>query len=326
MNEKMIFLISLIAAAQQKIQSSQIYTKKFLSAGNKYLSPTETIRIDDMLDHFVVAGIVGRKDVLPLLKKDGFKKTEFEPDIIGGTYPYSASDIINLRAGIPTYTTDGKEITSEKALEVKYAKLSGAAIYNRIERQCVDAYLKGTYTDKDGEVHNVGTTGVGTTFALVDKVVSDEVLKKITAYIKTNKIVPKVEAGITIFNAIKNEARSSETNINKVDFTYEGETAVLTIAGKRVEMLIDGIGTDGINIDTANMLILSDPNTLAVGHGCLTWGDVKTNETKLAKAELIAGELKVEETTGQKGLWAKSAPMPVVLNKDKFLRFKCTWA
>jgi hypothetical protein len=323
MNEKMIFLISLIAAAQQRIQGSQIYTKKFLASGNKFLSNTETIRVDELLDHFVIAGVVGRQDVLPLLSKDGFQKTEFEPDIVGGQYPYSASDVLNLRAGVPTYTTDGKEIDSVAALEVKYAKMSAAAIYNRIERQCADAYLKGTYTDKAGKTHNVGVT-TSTTLALADKVVSDEILSKVTAFIKKHGVSPKIEAGITVFNAIKNEARSSENNINGVSFSYNGDTATLTVAGKQVELLMDAIGTDGNTIDTSAMLILSVPNSLGIGYGCLTWGDVKANETRIAKAEVVAGELSVEATSGQKGLWAKSAPMPVVLNQKKFNRYNCT--
>ncbi|WP_319201935.1 hypothetical protein [uncultured Ilyobacter sp.] len=323
MNEKMIYLIALINEAQQRIQGPKIYTNKFLASGNKFLSNTETIRIDELLDHFVVAGIVGRSDVLPLLEKDGFQKTEFEPDIVGGTYPYSASDVLNLRAGVPTYTTDGKEINSVAALEVKYSKMAAAAIYNRVERQCADAYLKGTYTDKNGTVHNVGVTS-STTLSLTDKVVSDEILKKVTTFIKKYGVSPKIEAGINVFNAIKNEARNSENNINGVSFAYNGDSATLTVAGKQIELLIDAIGTDGNTIDTSSMLILSDKETLGVGYGCLTWGDVTSNETKIARAELIAGELSVETTTGQKGLWAKSAPMPVVLNHDKFIKYNCT--
>lgn len=323
MNKKMIYLIALISAAQQQLTAPQIYSKKFLASGNKFLSNTERIRVDDLLDHFVVAGIVGRTDVLPLLEKDGFQKTELEPDIVGGTYPYSATDLITLQAGIPTYTTDGKEIKSEEALEVKYTKMASSSIYNRVERQCADAYLKGTYTDKDGTVHNVGVTSA-TSLTLTDKVVSDEILKKVTAFIKKYGISPKIEAGANVFNAIKNEARVSENNVNGVSFAYDGLTATLTIAGKKVEMLIDAIGTDGNSIDTGNMLILSDPNTLGVGYGCLTYGDVNSNASKLVRAEVVAGELRVEETTGQKGIWAKSAPMPVVLNKNKFQRYNCT--
>jgi hypothetical protein len=323
MNEKMIHLIALINAAKQRIQVPQVYSNKFMAAGNKFLSNTEAIRVDEMLDHFVVAGIVGREDILPLLEKDGFRSIEFTPDIVGGTFAYSASDLTNIKAGVPTYTTDGKEIDSIAAMEAKYARIASASVINRIERQCADAYLKGTYTDKSGTTHNVGVTSA-TTLAFADKVASDMVLAKITAYNKKYGVSPKVEAGVMLFNAIKNEALNAATNINGVSFTFVGDVPTLTVAGKKIEMLLDATGTDGNNIDTSTMLIMSDPATLAVGYGCLVWGDVKSNESKIARAELVAGELRVEETTGQKGIWAKSAPMPIVVNVNKFSRYNCT--
>lgn len=323
MNEKMIHLIALINAAKQRIQIPQVYSKKFMAAGNKFLSNTEAIRVDEMLDHFVIAGIVGREDILPLLGKDGFKSIEFTPDIVGGTFAYSASDLTNIKAGVPTYTTDGKEIDSVAAMETKYARIASASVSNRIERQCADAYLKGTYTDKDGTVHNVGVTS-GTTLAFSNKVASDVILDKITKYIKKYGVSPKVEAGVTLFNNIKNEALNASQNINGVSFSFQGDTASLSVAGKKIEMLMDAVGTDGNNIDTSTMLVLSDPTTLAVGYGCLVWGDIKSNESKIARSELVAGELRVEETTGQKGIWAKSAPMPIVVNTNKFNRYNCT--
>jgi hypothetical protein len=72
------------------------------------------------------------------------------------------------------------------------------------------------------------------------------------------------------------------------------------------------------------MIILSDPKTLAVGYGCLVYGDVKTNESKVIKAEKIAGETTVEATSGSKGIWAKSAPMPVLASIKKYVRYVAT--
>jgi hypothetical protein len=319
----MIHIVALINEATQRIKVTTIYTKKFMAPRNKYLSNTEKIRIDEMNDHFISAGIVGRDQVLPILNKDGFKTAEMEPDIIGGQFPYSAGDLTNIKAGVPTYTTDGKEIGSEAAMEAKYAKMAAASIINRLERQCADAYLKGTYTDKDGTTYNVGVTS-GTTLSFTDKVASDEVIKKVVAFRKKYVVTPKVEAGINLFNAIKNEAKDAATNINGVSFQIGVEELTLSIGSLKIVLLEDATGTDGNNIDTSSMLILSDPNTLAVGYGCLVYGDTASNASILARAEKVAGELKVEEMTGGKGLWAKSAPMPVLANTSKFNRYSCT--
>lgn len=320
MNERMIYLAALIIAAQTHVP--QIYSQKFRAAGNTYLSPTEKIRVDELADHFVVAGIVGRNEVLPILGKDGFSKLEFEPDVIGGQFAFSASDIIQLQAGVPTYTKDGTVLETVQALEAKYAKMAKAAIENKFERQCADVYLKGSYTSKDGEVIYPGTKD-NAAITLKGKVVSDELIKIALTYKTKNGTMPKIELGMSVFNALKNEANNSQQNINGVKFNF-GDTPTLTIGDVKIEMLEDAKGSDGKIIDTTKMIILSNPSTLAIGYGCLQYGDIKTNESKIVKSELAAGELRVEETTGQKGLWAKSAPMPVVLATSKFVRYAAT--
>ena len=89
MDKRMIYLINLIAEMAKKLTIPKNYSSKFTASGNEYLSPTERIRIEDMNDFFVTAGIVGRTEILPILGKDGYEVIEFEPDIIGGQYPYS---------------------------------------------------------------------------------------------------------------------------------------------------------------------------------------------------------------------------------------------
>ena len=70
MNKRMIYLISLIAEMSQKLNIPKRYSKKFINSGNEYLSPTEKIRIEDLTDHFVTAGIVEQKFYLFLVKMD----------------------------------------------------------------------------------------------------------------------------------------------------------------------------------------------------------------------------------------------------------------
>ena len=318
MNKRMIYLISLIAEMSQKLNIPKRYSKKFINSGNEYLSPTEKIRIEDLTDHFVTAGIVGRTEVLPILGKDGYRVIEFEPDIIGGQFPYSASDLIQIKAGVPMYTKTGAEIPTIKQMEAKYSRLIAAAIDNRFEKQCAEVYLKGTYTDKNKKAHEVGVKADkplswtnGTT------VFVDEVLKLALAYQTKHGMWPEIEVGENIFNAIKNESNDTRQNINKVEFRVDGSEPYLMIGTQKVEL-------DDKEIDTKNLIILSNVNNLAVGYGCLTYGDVAKNESVLVRSKVIAGDTKVEETTGSKGLWGKSAPMPLVLSTTKFERYKVT--
>lgn len=325
MNKRMIYLISLIAEMSQKLNIPKRYSKKFINSGNEYLSPTEKIRIEDLTDHFVTAGIVGRTEVLPILGKDGYRVIEFEPDIIGGQFPYSASDLIQIKAGVPMYTKTGAEIPTIKQMEAKYSRLIAAAIDNRFEKQCAEVYLKGTYTDKNKKAHEVGVKADkplswtnGTT------VFVDEVLKLALAYQTKHGMWPEIEVGENIFNAIKNEANDTRQNINKVEFRVDGNEPYLMIGTQKVELLVNAKGTDDKEIDTKNLIILSNVNNLAVGYGCFTYGDVAKNESVLVRSKVIAGDTKVEETTGSKGLWGKSAPMPLVLSTAKFERYKVT--
>lgn len=321
MDKRMIYLINLIAEMAKKLNIPKTYSSKFIASGNEYLSPTEKIRIEDMNDFFVTAGIVGRTDILPVIGKDGYEVIEFEPDIIGGQYFYSPTDLITVQAGVPTLTKTGSEISSIEQLEAKAARIIAASIENRFERQCAQVYLKGTYTDKDGKVLNVGTTGEESKTWATKSKYSDELLKLCLDYQTKYGEFPKVEVGLTVFNALKNEANDTRQNINNVRFVF-GATPYLEVSGQKIDLLVDAKGVDNVLIDTKDLVILSTTSNLAVGYGCLQYGDVKSNASKLVKAKTVAGDLRVESMTGSSGLWGKSAPMPLILSTNKFKRYK----
>lgn len=323
MDKRMIYLISLIAELSKKIDIPKTYSTKFLNSGNKYLSPTEIIRIEDLTDYFVTAGIVGRSEILPIIDKDGFRITEFEPDIIGAQALYSASDIIQLQAGVPMITSTGAEIPTIKQMENKYSRILASAVGNKFERMCAEVYLKGTYLDKNGKKLNVGVIDDKTLQFNSKTIYSDEILKLLLNFHTKYGIFPQIEVGETIFTALKNEANNTRQNINGVKFVF-GEKPYLELGQKKIDLLTNAKDSTGAVIETKDLIILSDPKNLAVGYGCLMYGEIKSNESKLVRAEIIAGDTRVDETTGSKGLWAKSAPMPILLSTDRFERYKVT--
>ena len=324
MNKRMIYLISLIAEMGQKLTIPQIYSKKFESSGNEYLSPTEKIRIEDMTDFFVTAGIVGRTEVLPIIGKDGGRAIELEPDVIGGQYPYSASDLIEVKAGVPTFTQTGSEIPSIEQLEAKGARIIAAALRNKFEKQCVDVFFKGTYKDKDGKVLEVGTKSDKTLNWNGKTKIADEIFALALEYQTKHQEFPKIEVGSTIFNALKNEALVVNQNLNGVRFIYGENPYIELNGGLRIDLLVGAKGTDDKLVDPKDLMVFYSLKTLAVGYGCLMYGDVKSNTSHLVKAKTISGDLRVEEMTGSAGLWGKSAPMPLILSVDKFRRYKVT--
>ena len=327
MNEemkRMIYLINLIAEMSKKVTISEYYYSKFVNSGNEYLSPTEKIRIEDMNDFFVTAGIVGRNDILPIIGKDGSNIIEFEPDIIGSQYIYQPSDLIAAQAGVPAITTTGQEIKPIEQLEAKAARFLGAALKNRAIKQCNQAYLKGTYTDKNNKVFNVGVTDETELQWNSKTKYSDEILKVIMEYHTKVGVFPEVEVGLTVFNALKNEANDTRQNINNVKFVH-GESPYLEMGeGLKINLLLDAKGVDDALIETKDLIILSQRSNLAVGYGCLQYGDVKTNQSKLIRAKTIAGDLRVEAMTGSTGMWNKSAPMPCLLSLSRYKRYKVT--
>lgn len=323
MDKKMIYLINLIAEMAKKIEIPQTYSNKFRASNNEYLSPTEKIRIDDLVDHYVTAGLVGRDEILPILRNGQFAITEFEPDIIGGQFPYQAIDLLQLSAGIPMITTTGKEIPTIKQLEAKYSRMIAAAINNTFERQCAQAYLKGTYIDKMGEELEVGVKN-DTPLSWNSKTkVADELLKLMVGYNTKHGVWPSVEVGETIFNLLKNEANDTRQNINGVRFFFS-ENPYIEIGGKRIDLLVNAKDSKGATIETKDLMIFNTPSNLGIGYGCLSYGIVATNESKLVRAKLIAGETRVDETSGSKGLWGKSAPIPIILSTKKYIRYKVT--
>lgn len=319
MNKTMIMIIALISAA--KYNYPQPYLNKFTASNNYYESITEKIRLDDLYSHFTEAGVVNRNDELPIIKVNGFDKLEVEPPIVGGEIPYSASDLLVLAAGVPEYTTDGKMLTSEEALKKKYSTILKAAIENRKEVMAGDIFLTGKTLGPHGEEIDMGLEEEKS-LTLTGKNVTDEITAMISEYYTKHSIIPTVDVGINIFNKIKNEALNAKQNINKV--TVHGNPADPTNMFLTInDNMRIGLLSRHKKIDPANKIIMSNPFVMGLAFAGLTYGNTKTNNVEVVKARLLANETRVSDQ-GYKGLWAKSAPLPLVINVKQFERYNVT--
>jgi hypothetical protein len=321
MTKEMIVIIAMINAAKYEI--AQNYFKKF--GANKYQSITSKIRVDDMASYFVTAGIVGRMDELPEIKVNGFGTLEVEPDIVGGTTPYTPTDLLEIKAGIPTYI-NGKTIPASDRVKAKHVKILNSAIENRKEKMAAEIFLNGSTYDKGGKLVSFGLNAVDA-LNFTDKVASDLIEDLIIKYQSKYGVIPTVEVGRDVFNKIKNEARDVRQNINNVSVLANPSNPsemALTINGRKITLLMDAINTKGVAIDASKRIALYDPNRLATAFAGLSYGDIKSNETNVVATELLAGETRVNETIGSKGLWAKSAPLPVIVDVKTFLRYDAT--
>lgn len=319
MNKTMIMIIALVSAA--KYSYPQPYLNKFIGNNNYYDAITEKIRLDDLYTHFIEAGIVNRNDELPIIKVNGFDKLEVEPPIVGGEIPYSASDLLALGAGVPEYTADGQILTAEDTLKKKYSTILKASIENRKEVMAGDIFLTGKTIGPHGEEIDMGLEKEKS-LILTGKNVTDEISSLISNYYIKHAIAPTIDVGINIFNKIKSEALNAKQNVNKV--VIHGNPADPSNMYLTVNDIKIGLLSRHKKIDPANKIVLYNPLVMGLAFAGLTYGDIKTNETKVVKARLLASETRVTEQNGSKGLWAKSAPLPLVINIKQFERYNVT--
>ncbi|MCJ8342475.1 MAG: hypothetical protein MJH09_06450 [Cetobacterium sp.] len=319
MNKTMIMIIALVSAA--KYSYPQPYLNKFIGNNNYYDAITEKIRLDDLYTHFIEAGIVNRNDELPIIKVNGFDKLEVEPPIVGGEIPYSASDLLALGAGVPEYTIDGQILTAEDTLKKKYSTILKASIENRKEVMAGDIFLTGKTIGPHGEEIDMGLEKEKS-LTLTGKNVTDEISSLISNYYIKHAIAPTIDVGINIFNKIKSEALNAKQNVNKV--VIHGNPADPSNMYLTVNDIKIGLLSRHKKIDPANKIVLYNPLVMGLAFAGLTYGDIKTNETKVVKARLLANETRVTEQNGSKGLWAKSAPLPLVINIKQFERYNVT--
>lgn len=319
MNKTMIMIIALVSAA--KYSYPQPYLNKFIGNNNYYDAITEKIRLDDLYTHFIEAGVVNRNDELPIIKVNGFDKLEVEPPIVGGEIPYSASDLLALGAGVPEYTADGQILTAEDTLKKKYSTILKASIENRKEVMAGDIFLTGKTIGPHGEEIDMGLENEKS-LILTGKNVTDEISSLISNYYIKHAIAPTIDVGINIFNKIKSEALNAKQNVNKV--VIHGNPADPSNMYLTVNDIKIGLLSRHKKIDPANKIVLYNPLVMGLAFAGLTYGDIKTNETKVVKARLLASETRVTEQNGSKGLWAKSAPLPLVINIKQFERYNVT--
>lgn len=323
MNKTMITIIALINAAKYNLP--QPYHNKFIISNNYFDAITSKIRLDDLYSHFVEAGVVERGDKLPVIKVNGFDKLEIEPPIVGGTFNYSSEDLIGLQAGIPEYTQNGSELTAEESLKKKYTAIAKASIENRKERMAADIFLTGKTSGPKGEEIDMGLNEVKT-LVLTGKNVTDEIMNLISDYFTKHSVTPTVEVGIEIFNKIKNEAKDVKQNLNKISVfgnPADLSSMYLTINEFKIGLLTKHKSGETL-IDPKNRITLYNPVSMGVAYAGLTYGDIKTNSTKVIKSRLLANETIVDDVDGSKGIWAKSAPLPLVINVKQFERYDIT--
>lgn len=323
MNKTMIQIIALIAAA--KFSLPQPYLNKFVINNNYFDAITSKIRLDDLYSHFVEAGVVNRGDKLPVIKVNGFDKLEIEPPIVGGTFNYSSDDLIALQAGISEYTINGSELTAEESLKKKYTTIAKASIENRKERMAADIFLTGKTRGPNNEEIDMGLEEIKT-LNLTGKNVTDELMNLMSDYFTKHSVTPAVDVGIDIFNKIKEETKNIKQNLNKIA-VYGNPSDLgsmyLTINEFKIGLLTKHKSDDTL-INPKNRVVLYNNLSMGVAFAGLTYGDIKTNSTKVIKSRLLADETRVDEIDGSKGLWAKSAPLPLVINVKQFERYNVT--
>lgn len=316
---RMIFLTALIGKAERKLKKTPFFTTLFEEAGNEIVSPTTTIALDNFEDYFVDAGIARKGETLKIMGQDGMRRDIVTPDDVGGTYEYTAEDLLRIEAG-QTQFVNGKQVDAQKNFDMTTTDKGGAAIDNKKETLCAEVFMKGKYVGADGVLEIGQKTDLTKSIAYGSVL---ETLEEMQLEFETDKtIVPNVVVGGTIFAEIKRELRAMNTNISGATFDFKGFSAIKNGNVTYIQMP-KFKGSDGQLFDTSLYVGFYDPQILAMGFASIMYGDQNSSKPKLATGKLLAYDEPVT-SRGTGGITCASSPLPYIALKNRFERYKIT--
>lgn len=325
MNEKMIYLTALFFATRINVVNN--YRNKF-DKGEKVSTIAQTVQLDWLRSFYQSVGLITRSEQFTRVSKDGFLSATVTPDLIAPRVDYGMEDLLRIQAGTGKTMVNGTMISTVEAIEAKLVKQLKAIVSNTEEALATDIFLNGKFTDATGsevtmDIPAIQTLNIPTGESAVDKL--DDI---IIAYQNKHGIIPAVAIGRDLYRRIRQEGKGTNQNLSNVSFRnieMDGvQKQMLFVDERMIEILVDSKGLDGEVIDTSRRVTLYDPLRLSMVYAGLSYGDVATNTTRVEEAEVIVSETVVTPENGNKGLFAQSAPLPMIVDNNTFIRYDYT--
>ncbi len=312
-------LTALFAVVEPKVQTH--YLGRFQNANPEYMSDNETILLKDLNDYLVEANIIERGSEIPFIKVNGVESMAITPDIVAAAY--ELKPIMN--GGTVTFI-GGQQVDPQKYQEDRLLLKLKNAILKTKEKMAANAFLQGKYIQAN--------TQTEIDFKFNNPIVKDA--KKIDNWVtfffdiiddyeKKNGVMPdRIELGRTLFDKlIKNNEfiEVAKAYSNSIGLSSDEKQVYLDLLGQRISKLRTAQDFDGNDIQTDNMIYLSNDNALVPVFAALEAVDSTGKPYVFVGKEILDQTLANKETARAK-MFCKTGFAPVVALKDLIVRYE----
>ena len=299
----------------------------FGQGNSPYLALSDKILVEEMIADLVKAGIIPRDSAIPSIAVDGHNQTAITPELIAGKEPLSALDTIAKTAAVAII--NGQTVDNTKyVLDRKVARLK-SGIGNTLGAMANELFFNGTFTTPKTSklidfgldaATSVADTAIGNYTTYITKLVAD--------FFANTGFVPRVMVGTGIQNKLVAEINASTGKKNQMDYKMvkvgdNGFKMVIESMNLEIEIFPLIKKYDDTVIDTSARIQLWAPETLLQAYAGLEFlGD--DGQPKLLRSEVFVDKDHGNKETGRSSVFAKSAGIPFIINKDLIARYDVT--
>lgn len=328
MNKKIAELIGVYFGIPTNNQVTTYYLNKFRQ---KFTTPYEVVKFDEVFNELQLLSIVGRDVEAPNVKEGGFTRKTMTPDVIKGAITLTGSELMQLQPGqAPVYVNGEKVDNSTKIRDRKLLQLKLSFIRTQ-EAMSSEIYLTGKLTlPLTQSVFTFDETdNVKKTFTASQDDLSVFLLGLVDEFYKENKIAPtKIEIGIDIFKELmKNEAFKSQAkafNIASVTNNQGGNGNIypsFNVLGYEFQVLPNAENVSGEMIDTSKLIILSNDNEFTQVYCGLSV--LENEQLKVIETDVYIDEIVKKDPATMKYL-LQSAFIPFIPVSKRIKRYAIT--
>lgn len=294
------------------------YWDMFAKARAPYMALSNVIRVDEVMNTLIEAGIVARGTSLPSLTIDGHSTVTVKPDVVGGSIGISALDTLNANAG-EVVVVNGEQIKVSKYDETKKLETLKSSIDNTKEKMATQALLTGEVATAGGKKVNLALNAE-TEITKTEKTYLSFFTRIVNNYFQETGHYPsRILIGSDIIDGIITDIQTSPKGIEMYSISATANGGMkISITG--VGVTIEGFPINSIGVDTSSKIhVMNDATFVPIYAGLEFIGT--TGSPEMIRAEVISDITAANEETGTSKIFAKSAPFPVIILPNLLKRY-----
>lgn len=320
-SKKQAELIGVFVGLPTKV--NDYYLKKF----NKQINTIGSeIKFDEYITELIRLGIVPRGTKAPIVKINGFTRSSVIPDIISGESPLTVDELLQIQAGQVETVVNGNIINNLEALKQRHLDKLKSGWLNTMSAMASEVFLTGKVTlPTSKDVIDYGYSNV------VDKQVKKAEMNwyifftnLVNDYVKENGIYPTdIEVDSKVFEAMLSDSNFVEQikAFSNVNLGKEGETVILNVLGAKVKLLPKAFGLNGDEIDTANLIYVSNNEAFIKGFAGITTAN--NGKLEVINTDVLISE-EVKNNPASQSYLLESAFCPIIPLAKRVKRIKLT--